>query len=205
MLLARFGDGITIIGALTAFFGAMGLRHQATLAVTPAPAVVSGDATDFSWPDDPDAVPNWRLAQERRAADIGATLPSYRTRRAYEAMLDSWVDRACPPVSQPVSVACEPLPALSTPAAASAFLSHMLEAGGGEFSNEALTESYLAFCHAANRAPSPENFVRQALRRMAGVSTRMVDGRGRDNKRMRYTLWTIAKDDNDAVALRRVA
>ena len=202
MLLSRFGDGITIIGALTAFFGAMGLRHQAAPVVTPMPAIVSGDAADFTWPEDPDAVPGWRLAQERRASEIGATLPSYRTRRAYEAMLDSWVDRACPPVSQP-SIVAELLPALSTSAAAAAFLSHMLEAGGGEFTNEALTESYLAFCHRQNRAPAPENFVRQALRRMIGVSTRMVDGRGRDNKRMRYTLWTIAKDDT--LALRMVA
>ena len=37
-------------------------------------------------------------------------------------------------------------------------------AGGGQFTNEELTESYLKFCRDAGRMPAPENFVRQFLR-----------------------------------------
>lgn len=210
------GDGITMFGALLALLpsvrGSTGTAERHLLAL-PMPEVLSGDETEtiseadgLEWPDDWDAVPGWRLAAEERALDIGLTLPAYRTRRDFEAMvalIDARLqvqDEAAAPPVEPVAAPVDPLPPLPAVEAASEFLEHLRAKGFGRYTNESLTEEYLRFCRAINRTPAPENFVRQKLRRMVGITSRMVDDRDDLGKRVRWTQWTVVPFSTEAVA-----
>lgn len=201
-------DEIGIVGALVAIFGGVRGGPLLTPEIEPAikPGLVVGEECPLQWPDDPDLVPSWRLEAERRASSIGLTLPSYRTHRDYANQVASIraalaaeeaADVPAPePVPDPVPalalpVVTELLPALPAKNAAKQFLAAARAAGGGQFTNEELTESYLKFCRDAGRMPAPENFVRQFLRGMRGVTAEMMDTRDAAGKRTRWTRWTI--------------
>lgn len=199
-----FGDGITIIGA---FFSIFGMSRGARLPVveeTPLPALSWGDCDDdiepdgFEWPEDWDAVPSWRLAAESRAAEIGVHLPRYRTRREFEAARERCLAKldgtggSLPPPAPLIEIK----PAFTSERTARAFVNHIMDSGGGQFSNEQLSERYLAFCRdVLHRHPAPENFVRQNLRKMRGVHVGQLDTRAEDGRRVRPTLWTIRARD----------
>lgn len=213
-----FGDGITMFGALLALLPSVGgsTRTAEPLPARPTPEVSFGDETEtgdgLKWPDDWDAVPSWRLEAEARANDAGLLIPPYRTRREYEAMVrhiearllvQSEVAAVTPPAPEPVTVvviAADPLPALGASEAAAEFLAHLRAKGFGHYTNESLTEEYLRLCRANNRTPAPENFVRQKLRRMVGITSRMVDDRDELGKRVRWTQWTVVPFSSEKVA-----
>lgn len=206
-----------MFGALLALLPSVkGLTRSAELPASPTPEVslgdettTDGDADGLEWPDDCDAVPSWRLTAEELSAVTGLPLPNYRTKREYEAMLALIEERlqvqekqpepVAPPVIVEVS-AVEPLAALPAAEAAAEFLDHLRGKGFGRYTNESLTEEYLRFCRANNRTPAPENFVRQKLRRMVGITSQMIDDRDDVGKRIRWTQWTVVPFSSEQVA-----
>lgn len=208
-----------MFGALLALLPSVrGLTRQAELPAPPAPEVsfgdeitdIDGDDDGLKWPDDCDAVPSWRLTAEEISAATGLPLPNYRTKREYEAMLaliearlQVQEEKQAEPVAPPAIVeiaAIEPLAALPAAEAAAEFLDYLRGKGFGRYTNESLTEEYLRFCRANNRTPAPENFVRQKLRRMVGITSQMVDDRDDVGKRIRWTQWTVVPFSSEQVA-----
>lgn len=205
-----FGDGITIVGALFSMFGLSRGAQLPFIEDAPLPALSWGETDDaepqgFEWPEDWDAVPGWRIAAEARAAEIGLQLPGYRTRREYEAArnrcLAAFEPPALPAAADPPPPPAPPVveikPAWTSERTARAFLNHIMDNGGGQFTNEQLSERYLSFCRdVLSRHPAPENFVRQNLRTMRGVNVGQIDTRAENGRRIRPTLWTIrARED----------
>lgn len=137
------------------------------------------------WPDDPDEVPGWRLAAEIQAKLYGYRLPSYRTRREFEAMLERC--RAAEEHSS-TDVIHPPLPAMQ---AAREFVAALRAADRtGDYTVDELAAAYLDHCTAQRRAPTKDRALRIALGQVPGVWTHTVE-RSIDGKRHRPTIWHI--------------
>lgn len=150
------------------------------------PALADDGIDVGEWPADPDVVPAWRLRAEAAAARGGYRIPSYRTRSQYEhdlAMLRLSAGRD----------AEDYLPALSAADAAHAFWAHVMSTASGdiapEFTNDELSESYLAFCESCERRPAAENLMRGALRKLPGVERIQVNNQRGREVRSRHFIW----------------
>ncbi len=126
--------------------------------------------TPSAWPDDAHGVPAWRLKAEARAAELGITLPAYRTRVEFDKAVA--VARKMPPT-----------------VAAGMFAEHVRGDRDVVYSHEQLADAYRAFCNETG-VECPENFFRAALKCVAGVSrsTRVT----RHPRRVREAVWIIA-------------
>lgn len=128
------------------------------------------------WPVNPDAVPDWRLRAEQRAATIGIAIPGYRTRRDFEAAV-----AACERTIRQQRKA-RPLDAAKKFAA-------YLEAG--EYDNAQLADAYAAFCEAME-IEAPESFVRGRLKKLPGIRREIRSVR-RDGRLVREAIWTVER------------
>lgn len=192
------GDSFHIVGALFAMMGLSRGAEPPRESIQIDPPI---EEDGLPWPNDLDVVPQWRLDAEARAAAHGYVLPNYRTRREFEAAVEACRQRLEPPLLavEPVEIVLKP--ALSPESMARQFLYHIMDHGGGQYTNEQLTEHYFAFCRdVAQRHPAPENFMRQHLKRMRGVRVGAIETRAADGKRYRPTLWTIRARDDVKVA-----
>lgn len=137
-----------------------------------------------AWPSDPDDVPDWIIAAERRRADVGITEPlPYRTRREFEACLARVVQGARGRME-----ARKVLPH----DAAVGFRDHARATSTAvrpiTFTDEALTAAYRMYCAVA-RIECAENFFRAALKRLSGV--RREETVSYRPRRSRTVLWTV--------------
>lgn len=164
----------------------------------------------FPWPDDPDEVPAWRLTQERTARDAGFVLPAIRTRRDYEIAIaaceaqfvresESAPRRADVQPDEPFEplqiVTMDGAPVgrsvLPPEIAARKFQAWLLETGRiGKWSSDEMRRFYVAHCSAEKISPTPENVLREALKRLNGVS-RVNDDVRIKGKRKRAVVWCI--------------
>ena len=154
-------------------------------------ATSSKPTGDEPWPDNPDEIPAWRIAQELRAEAGGYKLPAYRTRREFErcVALCEGVTQCAPPPPTPIG---KPLPAND---AARHFLDWMrLNGITGQISSERLSGLYADFCAQGNTAPAAENMVRGSLKRLSGVTVSLADKRRPGGVRTRPTIWNIASE-----------
>lgn len=152
----------------------------------------SPDALGYGvWPTDPDLVPYWRLADERRALDAGYTLPGYRTRREFDAAVARCV-AALQPDAAPV---LPPAPVeMSIDDAARSFVAWIRVAGRGlEFTADRLTEVYHEHCAEIGCRAHPENMLRDAMLALDDGVTRRQQSMGKiGSRRLRPTVWTIS-------------
>jgi hypothetical protein len=140
-----------------------------------------------NWPVSLDEVPAWRLDDEWVAEGRGYKLPSYRTRREFEAMVARC--EAALAVAGAAAPLLDPLPANE---AAVQFLAWLRTSGRtGTLSNEALSGLYTECCAAHNRAPTADNSLREALKRLPGVTKQQPNLKS-DGRRHRPIFWIIS-------------
>lgn len=151
------------------------------------------------WPDDLDAVPAWRIEVERKAELRGLVIPSYRTRREFEAAVDACAAALQEPAPR---VILEPL----APAeAARQFLAWLRTTSRtGRYTDETLSEIYREHCTVASRAESSHSHMRNHLATFAGVEKTQEPVKGAP-KRKRITIWTIKPSLAQVVSQRRLA
>lgn len=158
-------------------FGRAGSRVSEA-APGPAGRIFETAVADDCWPSDPDEVPEWRLAAEARAAEIGLRLPAYRTRAQFEearaaceARLHAGLRKA-----KPRDVA-------------RAFAARVRGDENVTFSNAQLADAFAAFCVEAKMICS-ENFFRNELKRIPGCRKDVIVTT--TPRRSREVLWVIA-------------
>ena len=150
---------------------------------SPAPASEIGTVVvcpDGEWPADPHAVPDWRIRQERRAAQMGVTLPAYRTRAEFEAMVAVCDGRR---FSR----------RLSPKDAALAFANHVASQSSGEtvtFSSDQLADAYAAWT-VAEDVECSESHMRGKLKRLPNVARDTIDVRSETGRRVREVRWVF--------------
>lgn len=173
----------------------VGLTVSSAVGLAEAPAgagPVVVDMPDNVWPDDPDAVPSWRLRQKAAAAARGVRIPGYDTRRAFEAAVALCIERETPPAPADV-----PLKKLAGPAAAARFVADLRSTGPLDaFSSEDLTAAYLDHCRRHHLEPIPENVLRPELLKLRGVTRRSVNipNGGPGGRRARPARWFITSE-----------
>ncbi len=160
----------------------------------------------FVWPEDPDEVPLWRLAQEARAADLGIKLPESRTRRQHDANLalveSNLIGR---PASAP-AVEIDPLRTLQPHDAAETFVADLVALGEhGPHDDAQLRALYADHCTRYRLVPTAENMLRDAMRVLPGVFKEQVDGKTAAGKRQRKFVWLIATPEAEQDELLEVA
>lgn len=165
-------------------------RGEATMQLLPCPAVgpVDDGLPDNVWPDDPDHVPGWLLAREKRCIAIGLGPFKYRTRREYERGIE-----LCAAALEPKMQAAPTLaPQLPPAEAAKAFLTWLrVNAHTGEHTDAELRDLYAEHCTSANVAPSPEATMRKFLAQLGGVNKAMKEAGKNGAHRKRGTVWII--------------
>lgn len=129
------------------------------------------------WPEDPDIVPDWRLRAEERASKLGVRLPSYRTRRQFEALVARCekrirAQRKVPPAE-----------------AASRFAAYLRSSSRVSYNNEELADAYTRFCDDAE-IEAPESFMRGQLKRLPGIR-REIRPERRNGRLVREAVWVI--------------
>jgi hypothetical protein len=156
----------------------LGLRHREY-----ADGIAPGE-----WPEDPYATPAWMEAVIDWHLDLGLKLPRYRCRHEFDEQLQRCRELA---EAQPLKKA------LSPEVSAERFLGFLREEMGSDgnlvLASSELTDFYHDFCADDRRHPSPENFLRAALKRLPGVECRQVrvpDAPGRK----RTFAWVITRD-----------
>lgn len=152
----------------------------------------------FVWPDDPDEVPLWRLAQEARADELKIKLPDVRTRRQYEAGLllveSNLVGRPIPAVDTEI----DPMRTLKPHDAAETFVADLVALGAhGPHDDAQLRELYADHCQRYRLVPTADNMLRDAMRALPGVFKEQVDGKTAAGKRQRKFVWLIATPENE--------
>lgn len=144
----------------------------------PESEATSGPASWTSkWPENLDEVPQWRLDAERRAADIGASLVNYRTRRDFDAAI----------------AACEArlrsgLRKIKPKDAARMFMDSVRSLETVTFSNATLSDAFEEFC-ASHGVTCSENFFRNDLKRQPGCRKDVVVSH--QPRRTREVTWVI--------------
>lgn len=142
------------------------------------------DGCGLLWPDDPDAVPVWRLERELWADRLGIRLPGYRTRREYEAAVQLLED-AIPDVSTLVSAALPP------DDAAREFLGWLRDDDRvGEYTAAELSALYAEHCADTGREPANTDHVKAALATLPGVYREISDTKV-SGKRVRAVRWVV--------------
>lgn len=190
--------------------GARGRSHSLR-----TPQAVPADLNPI-WPDDPNAVPLWRILAETKAAIADLTLVSYRTKAEFDAACALCEARETPPALPIIveAVAADipwaPLPTgpFATPCrlvtdrgprplqpeiAAQKFLAWLrASALIGEWSHEEMSKFYAQHCSASGHSPTPENVLRAALDGLPGAS-RVQDDRRVKGQRYRPVVWKITE------------
>jgi hypothetical protein len=170
------------------------------------------------WPDDPDTVPLWRVEAESRAQITELDLVSYRTKREFLAAVaaceanlkpaptlalvpseiipetvstleETFLPLAAGPFAKPCLIAGrEPLP---PKVAAQTFLAWLIATGRiGKWSHEEMADFYAKHCRENSLTPTPENVLREALKRLPGAS-KDGDVVRVSGKRIRKVSWSI--------------
>lgn len=128
----------------------------------PPAALARQDEPEYIWPEDPDEVPDWRIAQEGRAFARGYSLPPYRTRRQWELA----IERAETLAARMISPA-EPAPlaeALSPMDAATQFLDWLQDdVDTKPYSAHELSAHYSLFCEEKRLTPTPVDHMKAAF------------------------------------------
>lgn len=60
------------------------------------------------------------------------------------------------------------------------------------YTDRQLSTRYAEFCDAFDLTPTPENRMRDELKKLSGINREIIDGRGPDGKRRRAALWTVS-------------
>ena len=147
----------------------------------------------FAWPEDADVVPDWRLAQEARAAEIEILeLPHYRTRAEFDAQV-----ALCE-----AALADPPTETLAHDAAAARFMAWLLAHGAtGTHTSDQLRALYATHCQQEALTPVPEAQLRKFLGNgnYPGVH-KHKDKSKKHGNRHRPTMWTITDLQPTSVA-----
>ena len=157
---------------------------------TQPPAALACQAEpEYIWPEDPDEVPTWRIAQEARAEMLGLGIPPYRTRRQFELAIELAEHKASIKIA-PIA----PLAALSPSESARRFHAYLQhEEDVEEFTVPELSAKYSEFCEHENLTPSHLDFVKAELALRTGVHRRQIDKKDpTTGKRQRPMMWIIA-------------
>lgn len=150
------------------------------------------DDTAAEWPDDADQVPDWRIKYEQRAASIGMVLPPIRTLRQHLNAIAKCEAVILAREAASVSVLLDALPGDE---AAVRFLAWLRETDRvGTHNNETLSGFYADYCAGENRKPTAENTLRDALKRLPGVSKKQTPYYPAGRQRQRLTEWVIAPE-----------
>lgn len=174
-----------------------GLDHRAGSFDNPAPA--SETEPRGRWPDDPDEIPEWRLKAERRAAEIGVSLPGYRTRRQFDAA----VAKCTAAIEKSLALAVRTK--LSPKDAAARFANHVLSLSQtAAFSSEELTTAYAEWMVSCNVECS-ESHMRGKLKRVPAVTRETTDTRMKSGRRVREVRWVFRPPSMETVMVSRVA
>lgn len=141
------------------------------------------------YPLDLDAVPDWVRRCEAWHASIGRRFPTPRTRREMDLALER-LRRDLEP-----EVETELLPPLPPDESAKRFLGFLRASMDDTettlvLTPQDVTDAYLEWCQSEHRHPSPDNFVRAALKRLPGVTPHQVRVPGPGRKR----TWTLLVD-----------
>lgn len=156
------------------------------------------DVPKGMWPEDPDAVPSWRIDLERR----GMTLVPYRTRAQFEAAVAACEAKLVSTLKVSAMIG----PALPAHESARLFLKWVRETNRcGRYSNETLRELYEAYCHEVRVIPSSDAHVRKHLHKLGGVDKGLDNKQGPGIRRERPTIWTIKPSLAAAVAPMKMA
>lgn len=141
-----------------------------------------------AWPDDPDEVPEWILAAERKRAAAGIVpvhVPT-RTRRQYEDAIErvrSRLEHEATRIKHP---------ALAPADAAAEFVAMLRSTERtGQYTSDELSAAYLDHCTATSRKPCGERLLRAELAKVPGVVSKQSYQKVRGS-RYRPTLWYIA-------------
>lgn len=146
-----------------------------------------------NWPVSMNEVPAWRLDDEWIAKGRGYKLPNYRTRAEYEAMVAKCAAaltcaESAAPESQ-ITALLDPLPPAD---AAQQFLSWLRRSGRtGTLSNETLSTLYAQCCTEHRRAQTADNSLREALKRLPGVTKSQPNLKSEGGRRYRPIFWII--------------
>lgn len=154
------------------------------------------------WPDDPDQTPGWVRDLEARCRETGLQIPIYQSRTEFDAAVARCL--AAIEVSEtgdqfPAATQSSLAPALGSHDAALGFVRTLLMSGRPvEMASDELTATYLDWCAGQQRHPTPENLVRDAMKRLPGVSRRQ-QSRGRSGaQRIRPTVWCFVPTSKTA-------
>lgn len=150
----------------------------------------------LDWPADPYEVPAWRLAQEERAAARGYSLPPYRCRADYEAMLAPIVAVLTEPVHlfPEVTKKVPKAKQLSPKEAAQKFFEDVTANGVVRYDNAQLDAAYRAHCAAHKLDAVHQNWLRAELAKLEGVTRiqpNIAAGRSSSGRRHRYRIWVL--------------
>lgn len=176
-----------------------GTTGQPPLLLELCPAVGPDDnLTNNEWPEDPDAVPSWLIAREKRCLQIGIGPFRYRTRSEFERAI-ALCEAALEPKMHPAPVLAPQLPPAE---AAKAFLTWLrTNAHTGEHTDAELRDLYAQHCIEANVVASPETTMRKFLAQLGGV-TKVVKEAGKVGAhRKRGTVWIIKPSLAKVVAM----
>lgn len=157
--------------------------------LTLCPAVgLNDNLRDGEWPEDPDTVPHWLIAREKRCIAVGIGPFRYRTRREFEHAI-ALCTAALEPKMQPAQSLTPQLPPAE---AAKAFLVWLrANDHDGEHTDAALRELYAEHCAAERVSPSPEQTMRKFLSQLGGVNKAIKEAGTIGNHRKRGTVWII--------------
>ena len=164
--------------------------HTSADGTTQPPAALACHVEpEYIWPEDPDEVPTWRLAQEARAAIFGLGIPPDRTRRQFELAIELAERKASIKIA-PIA----PLAALSPSESARRFHAYLQhEEDVEEFTVPELSAKYSEFCEHENLTPSHLDFVKAELALRAGVHAKQISTKNpATGKRHRPVMWIIA-------------
>lgn len=161
---------------------------------------IDGDFTAFDssdWPEDADQVPDWRVKYEARAADIGMKLPPIRTLRQH---LDAIAKCEATILAREEAAVANLLDALPGDEAARQFLGWLRKTNRtGTHNNETLSGFYADYCAGENRKPTAENTLRDALKRLPGVSKKQTPYYPAGRQRQRLTVWVITPEMESSI------